>query len=381
MPSGDIFPPEWQTFDDPQTGVKIRQLTDYKAHSHHLYFTNPGWYDGGKKLLFGSDRCNQTNLFSMNLESGEITQLTDLEPARADFLFSSLNPCRDEVYFWHEGFLVALDLQTLKTRQLYRVPDGYSVNMTNVTADGKYVCTGIYEDLSKRFAVDLLHGYVGFEEYWAAKPHSQIIRIKTDDGSSEVVFEEDYWIGHVNTSPKNPNIITYCHEGPWHKVDHRIWGFDLTNERSWKIRPTDSGDQAGHEYWLADGEHVGYHGRYANGESFYGSIRYDNSEQTESAFPGESMHFHSNDLNFIVGDGGRDNPHLLLWRFQNGRFEGPRRILTHRGTFQVQQLHVHPRFSPDGKQILFTSDMTGYGQLYLAETPDFESLSPDSRHG
>ncbi len=378
MPAGDSFQSESRTFADPRTGVQIRQLTNYRAHSHHLYFTNLGWYDGGNKLLFGSDRCNRTNLFSLHLDSGEITQLTDLKPAQADFLFASLNPCRDEVYFWHERSLVALDLQMLQTRFLYRVPDGYAVNMTNVTADGRYVCTGIYEDLSTRFAVDLLHGYVGFEDYWAAKPHSQIIRIPTDNGSAEVVFEEDYWIGHVNTSPKQPHIITFCHEGPWHKVDHRIWGFDLNDGRAWKIRPTDAGDQAGHEYWLTDGEHIGYHGRYANGESFYGSIRYDNTAQTESAFSGESMHFHSNDLNFIVGDGGRDNPHLLLWRFQNGRFEGPRRVLTHRGTFQVQQLHVHPRFSPDGRHILFTSDMTGYGQVYLAETPDFESLPPET---
>lgn len=376
MPAGDTFKSESHTFTDPQTGVRIRQLTAYKAHSHHLYFTNPGWYDGGKKLLFGSDRCNRTNLFSLHLESGEITQVTDLEPAQPEFLFASLNPCRDEVYFWHERILVAVNLDNLETRPLYRVPDGYAVNMTNVTADGRYVCTGIYEDLSARFAVDLLHGYVGFEEYWASKPHSQIIRIATDKGSADVVFEEHEWIGHVNTSPKHAHIITYCHEGPWHKVDHRIWGLDLTDGRAWKIRPTDEGDQAGHEYWLADGEHIGYHGRYSDGESFYGSIRYDNTEQTESAFPGESMHFHSNDLNFIVGDGGRDNPYLLLWRFRDGQFDGPRRILTHRGTFQVQQLHVHPRFSPDGKHILFTSDMSGYGQLYLAETPDFEALTP-----
>ncbi len=34
---------------------------------------------------------------------------------------------------------------------------------------------------------------------------------------------------------------------------------------------------------------------------------------------------------------------------------------------------VHPRFT-DGKQILFTSDMTGYSNLYLVDTSDFDSL-------
>jgi hypothetical protein len=70
-------------------------------------------------------------------------------------------------------------------------------NMTNVTADGKYLCTGLYEDLSGQFKVDLLHGYVGFYEYWEAMPLSQVQRIDTQSGAAEVVFEERYWIGHV----------------------------------------------------------------------------------------------------------------------------------------------------------------------------------------
>ena len=53
MAKGDRFPTEWRTFTDDQTGVEVRQLTNHKGHSHHLYFTNPGWYDGGRKLLFG----------------------------------------------------------------------------------------------------------------------------------------------------------------------------------------------------------------------------------------------------------------------------------------------------------------------------------------
>jgi len=140
-------------------------------------------------------------------------------------------------------------------------------NITNVTADGRYVCTGLYEDLSDRFA----------------------------------------------------------------KVDNRIWGLDLTTGKNWTIRPALPG------YWLADGERIGYHGR-------------------------------------SVGDGTRTFPWVLLWRFHNGAFEGPRAVAYHRGSFQVQITHVHPRFSPDGHQILYVSDDSGYGNLYLIDTPDFDQL-------
>ncbi|MCD6289530.1 MAG: PD40 domain-containing protein, partial [Anaerolineae bacterium] len=46
----------------------------------------------------------------------------------------------------------------------------------------------------------------------------------------------------------------------------------------------------------------------------------------------------------------------------------------HRGSFHIQEVHVHPRFSPDDRYVLFTSDATGYGNPYLVEVPEFESL-------
>jgi oligogalacturonide lyase len=375
MAKGERFPAEWRSFVAEPTGIEVRQLTNYKGHSYHLYFTNPGWYDGGRRLLFGSDRGNCTNLFSIELASGAITQLTDLDQeARIKLQSASVNPRRDEVYFWHGPELVALDLGSLEERRLYRAPAGFRTTMTNVTADGASICTGIYEDLSDRFKVDLDHGYVGFREYWEARPLSQVLRIDVASGAADVVFEERSWIGHVNTSPTQPHLMTFCHEGPWTEVDHRIWGLDLNTGRAWKIRPGQPGERVGHEYWFADGEQIGYHGFSAEGAPLYGSIRYDNSGQVEAPFPHGSTHFHSNDLGLIVGDGSRESPHLMLWRFRDGRFEGPRALLAHRGSFQSQAVHVHPRFSPDGTQILFVSDMLGYGNVYLIDTPDFDAL-------
>ena len=74
------FTPEMKEITDRHTGVPIRQLTNYKGHSHHFYFTNPAWYAKDKKLLFSSDRNNRTNLFGIDLQDYSIEQLTDLEP-------------------------------------------------------------------------------------------------------------------------------------------------------------------------------------------------------------------------------------------------------------------------------------------------------------
>jgi oligogalacturonide lyase len=39
---GSRWVPEWSTYTDPVSGVKIRQLTHYKCLSNHLYFTESG---------------------------------------------------------------------------------------------------------------------------------------------------------------------------------------------------------------------------------------------------------------------------------------------------------------------------------------------------
>ena len=109
----------------------------------------------------------------------------------------------------------------------------------------------------------------------------------------------------------------------------------------------------------------------------FGHIRWDNAGLTEYDFPYVSTHFHSIDEKLIVGDGYRDKPHLLLWRLRGGKYEGPRRLLTHRGSWHVQFLHVHPRMfaGADGKtRICYTADPRGYGNVYVADVPEFESL-------
>jgi hypothetical protein len=56
------------------------QLTHCMGHSSHFYFTYPGWYDQGRKIIISSDRENRTNFFGVDLTHGDITQLTDLDP-------------------------------------------------------------------------------------------------------------------------------------------------------------------------------------------------------------------------------------------------------------------------------------------------------------
>ena len=384
MPVGTVLPAESRTHTDPETGVRITQLTDHKAHSHHSYFTNPTWYDEGRRLLIGSDRGNATNLYSVDLAGHELRQLTDLRDGAsvASNLFHSVsvNPRRAEAYFWHGRELVALDLGSLAQRVLHTTPARFGEGgTTNVTADGEAVMISCSEDLSDRLALDLGNGYVGFREYWEARPLSQILRVPLDGGAAQVVHEERAWIGHVNTSPLHPHLLTFCHEGPWHLVDHRIWLLDLSTGAATRIRPTEGTEMVGHEYWLDDGESIGFHGWSGGREQtgpFHGAVRYDGTGLWEAPLAESSMHFHSRDLDLIVGDGTRTAPRLMLWQRDGDAYGPPRLLHRHRGSFHTQAVHVHPTVSPDGDQVLFTADPRGYGNVHLLDLPRDLSALP-----
>ncbi len=361
---------------DPVTGRKVRQLTSFKGNSHHFYFTNPGWWDNGRRLLFGSDRMGRSNLFSLELESGEITQHTDKDmpgpPRETSFIFAAANPLRPECYFWRGPDLVAVDLTTNQERVLWKCRSGYLTNILNVSSDGRYIYSGIYQDLSDKFPVDLLNGYVGVVEYTKACPHSQIIRVSVDDSLMDVVWEEHMWIGHVNTSPTQPHLLSFCHEGPWDIVENRIWILDLKLGKVWPLPQKKApGEMIGHEYWQANGLSLGFHGQRSDIGSFFGSVNYDGTDLQEFSAEGDTGHVHSLDMSLIVGD---HRPYVRLWGKEGSSFGKSRILCEHHGTSKIQQVHVHPRFSPDGKKVVFTSDRAGYGQIYEVEVGDWRDL-------
>jgi oligogalacturonide lyase len=227
-------------FRDPISDVPMVQVTNWRTHSHHLYFTENGWYDNNERLLFISDRENQPNLYSVHLKTGEITQLTDLNSGTDD-LSTCLNPSGTKAYFRNGKQVIELDLSSLQETLLYvEEPQGpmqFNIGQLTCSANGKHVISSLSENLSHRFRIDLGNGYIGHREIMEAKPLCKIVEIPITGGKPQTVFEEENWIGHINASLTDPELLTFCHEGPWQLVDHRIWGLRIGQEKPWKIRP------------------------------------------------------------------------------------------------------------------------------------------------
>jgi oligogalacturonide lyase len=379
-----------RTYQDPQfryidqySNREIVQLTHYLGHSNHFYFTDPAWFANNRSMVFTSDRENQSNLFRYDLDTGLITQMTDLKgQERPGGCVSLVN---NALYFWWANVLYELDLTTLKERVIGEAtPPMLPRGRANPTADGKYICTMLMEDQPED-KPRIAFSYSRFREYFHLKPLTQIVRIEIATGKSEVIHEDRRYMGHVNTSPALPDILTYCHEGPWNWIDQRMWGLNVQTGETWKIRPQHGDYSVGHEYWFADGVHIGYHGRPRDesGKHVFGHIKWDNSEWVEDHFPFHSTHFHSLDEKLIVGDGtaafvftseSTARPYIQLFKWDGERYVGPRILAYHRSTFNNQHAHCHPRFTPDGKAVLYTSDLTAYSNMYLVEVGEFEDL-------
>ena len=193
MKAYEVYAPEKRTYRDRISGVKVTQLTAYLGHSNHAYFTNNGWWDGGRRLLFCGDRQNASNLFSVEIESGEISRLTDF-PAGSGVtphFTNDVNPKRPEIYYTVGNKIYALDLLTLESRFLYEPQAGFNLHGGLVDADGKYTYAVLMEDLSDRVYANLSASYIGMEETFRADPDCRIIRIDTENGGAETLWQEN----------------------------------------------------------------------------------------------------------------------------------------------------------------------------------------------
>jgi len=214
------------------------------------------------------------------------------------------------------------------------------------------------------------------------------------------LFHSTDWIGHMLFSPTNPDLILYCHEGMWQKVD-RIWLIHTDGTHQQLIhKRTMVMEIAGHEFWGLDGKTIWYDWQYPKGEDFF-VASYNLETHKRVAYHLQrnewSIHFNlTKDLDLFCGDGGDsgqvaqapDGQWIELFRPQmiggtEGALTGPNFFQP--GIFHSEHLvnmahqnyraEPNPRFSPDKKYVFFTSNMFGRSYVFAAEVAKATDLS------
>ena len=201
------------------------------------------------------------------------------------------------------------------------------------------------------------------------------------------------WLGHLQFSPSDPNLLMFCHEGPWHKVD-RIWtihtdgtGLKLIHQRTMVM------EIAGHEFFSADGKTIWYDLQTPRGEDFWvAGYNLDTGARIWYHLQRDEWGVHFNvspDGSLFSSDGGDDKmvahatngTWLYLFRPEliNDRSEGnvDTKGLIQTGVFHSERLvnmskhdyalEPNAMFSPDMKWLIFRSNMSGASQVYAVE--------------
>jgi oligogalacturonide lyase len=217
--------------------------------------------------------------------------------------------------------------------------------------------------------------------------------IDTRTGAQSIIHESTAWLGHLQFSPTDPQLLMFCHEGPWHRVD-RIWTMRLGGaEPELMHRRTMNMEIAGHEFFDVDGKTIWYDLQTPRGEVFWlASVAPDGRRNWYKVERDHwSVHFQvSPDGKFFGGDGGdeemvahaKDGKWLYLFRPKPipdvaGISAPDSESLVHPGTLQAERLvdmrkhdyRLEPNlhFTPDGRHIIFRSNMQGEVHTYMVE--------------
>lgn len=382
-------PTEWI---DPDTGHRVIRISR-EPGSHSLYFHQNGFTPDGQQLVFSTP----SGISMFNFQTRKLEKILD---GRVRLIMVGLkNGC---VYYTSNRVVFALDPLTRTNRELLRLPPGAVVSTVN--ADETLLAGTITEQTN--IARDISFGDSNLTNYAQRGRGSRAANIEArfnqrlpmelffyniQTGQWTKCNRGRHWFNHLQFSPTDPNLLLFCHEGPWHRVD-RIWTIRSDGTGLTQIhRRFMTMEIAGHEFWSADGQTIWYDLQTPRGEVFWlagcnvytGERTWYNLQRNEW-----SVHYNiSRDGKFFAGDGGsegnvaraRDGKWIYLFRPElvPNRMDIAQTNLVTPGILRAERLvnmskhdyalEPNVNFSPDGKWIVFRANFHGPAHVYAVE--------------
>jgi oligogalacturonide lyase len=361
MSKGATFAREGHTSRDPETGLRVRQVTDHPSIHHHPFFFVPAYDAAMRRLIFISHRSGKPQIFFEDRGSGNLVQAT----MRDDLAPWSIYPSPDGrfVYFTAGTAAWRIDLDTLDEEQLAEFGD---VEMREQGMVGAAMGTTALSASGRWWAVPVKVGAV-----------SRFMMIDTKAKTSDVFLERDT-IGHPQFCPDDDDLILYA--GP---LTDRVWVTDRSGRRNRRTYQREDRMQwVTHETWLPGRRAISF-------VDWPRGMRLIDLQTGAASWLTRFPAWHAAadmsgarfvcDTNcpdrglHVIGLNGSENARITpLCRSdatsEGAHWGGP--FPYNDGLVAVearQHTHPHPRFSPDGSRVVFTSDRSGHAQVYEVE--------------
>jgi oligogalacturonide lyase len=380
---GGPMPLEWV---DRDTGHRVVRLSRREGINSSFYFHNnpfvPGRAGEADQMVYYGSTPDGRQLFALDLETLESRQVTHRPGGVSGEI---VDPRRREAVYQAGDSVFATSIDDGSTRLLYVFPAGYDARISTLNADGTLLAGA----KAGPIVAEILRKYPSKSEFFdrifqAHPPYDLFVVDLRKGGAPKVVHHENTWLGHVQFSPTDPNLLMFCHEGPWHLVD-RIWTIDVRGGSPPKLmhRRTVDREIAGHEFFSPDGKTIWYDLQVPRGETFYlAGTDVETGRTTRYRLERDewSIHFtQSPDGRLFAGDGGdstqvahaKDGRWIYLFRPEGDHFVSERLVdMSHHG-YRPLEPNVH--FSPDGRWVIFRSDLEGQTEVYAVEVARAEA--------
>lgn len=368
-------PAEWV---DPSTGHRIIRLSE-EPGSASLYFHQNAYTADGDLMIFTTPE----GLSVVNLHTRKIRPLVE---GRVSNVVAGRKT--HQVFYMKEGTVYATNLDTGTTRAILTKPELRSGSGLAVNADETLLGGSLVDDPKAPPAVsppgaraeDHSDNPPGkgamMERRLAARIPMSLYTIDIKVGKLNTFNHSTDWLNHVQFSPTDPTLLMFCHEGPWHKVD-RIWTIrtDGTALRKIHTRTMDM-EIAGHEFFNPDGKIIWYDLQTPKGKEFWlaGAVLANGETIRYKVQRSEwSVHYNvSPDGKLFAGDGGGptsvaapgNGQWIYLFTPRDGALQAEKLVDLSKHNYRLEP---NVTFTPDGKWLVFRSNMLGPTYVFAVE--------------
>lgn len=362
MTDDERFVLEKKVLADARTGREIWKVSPDHCQCLAAYMYVNSFTSDERYLFYVSDLNGHWQIYRYELETGETIRLTN-EPSLA-VSNANIHPFTDELFYQSGSRVWAIHMGSLKKRLVLDESGTGRLDRNRQTLmfskSGKYFSFG-----------------------WATGERPcGVARARCDGrGTSESVFAraEDE-VDHVMFANADDDLMSFCvlpeyQNEPGNDARRaRAWLLNAATGRAEPFLVVPLGTSATHEYWGPTGDRLYYH-RKTRGTFTPAWIGVMDRHTRRHRMIYESGQFrlgHSfvnRDESLIVSDvqWPKENP-LILIDVRTGKDEilgWPNSSVRNAPIRNDQSGHVHPSFSPSGKYVLYTSDVSGVPQVYL----------------
>ncbi len=381
---------------DKDTKHKIVKLSaPLSGNSTSFYFHNNPFIEN-EMIFYNSSKQNAADVTDMRRDSVTKTNINDRQIFAIDLTTNKTRqltfknaPMSGEVvcaktktvFYQIKDSIFSLNIKTGKEKLVFVFPKDFRSGVSTVNVDGTLLAGSYATDAEKEILKNNPNKSSYFNAIYDAHLPKTLFTIDVKTGVLTKLWTDSAWLNHLQFSTTDPNLLSFCHEGPWHKVN-RIWHIDVKTKKITQVHHrTMDMEIWGHEWFGNSGKTMWFDLQQPKGKTFFVG-GYDVATGKEKKYELQrndwSVHYNSNsNETLFCGDGGDpgavakapDGQWINLFTPNGEKFDTEKLVNM---KYHKYKLEPNVHFSPDDKWIIFRANFEGESNVYAVEIKKFD---------